>query len=178
MLLSIILTAFIGLNAAAPASSRLHHKTTQYSTVKVHGQAVPPPPPTEPEACLDGTRPNEVYIISDHLGLCGPDALEPCTSHADRVDRLCGDTCVNAVDSTTGLPADMYGLSHPMEDGGFFILYNGTHCEQDTMYLRYAAQRVGTGPVRYVQATDIRPMEVSPFGSFRYYPVRDQAPST
>lgn len=145
----------------------------QQLTVTLHAETHVSPLYTEPEICHDGTRSNDVYIISNRLGACGTSTLKPCTTRADKVERLCGDTCVTTINATTGDSANMYGLSHPRQDGGFFMLYNGTNCEQDQLYLRYPAQRVGTGPVRYVQTTHIKPMEVSPFRSFRYSPTRN-----
>lgn len=173
MLVSKIIHFFIGLAVAAP--SWLDHDQPQYLTVTVQAQPQGPEPSIRPESCADGTRPNEVYIIGNPTGACGTNALKPCTTLEDGVGNLCNDTCVKPVNTTTGQPANMYGLFHPRPDGGFFILYNGTNCERDTMYLQYPAQSVGAGPVRYVQATNILPMEVSPFRSFRYYPSRDQA---
>lgn len=166
----LISSLFIGFAAASPV---LSWSQIPPMTVMVHAQAQILPPSTKPKLCLDGTRSDEVYMISNLLGVCGTNSLAPCTRYADKVNDLCDDTCINAVDATTGKPANIYGLSHPRQDGGFFTLYNGTNCEPGTMYLKYRAQMVGTGPVRYVQTTHIKPMEVSPFMSFRYSHTRD-----
>lgn len=163
---------FVGFATAAPTLGRFYQTQTQDRTVTVHAETSVPPPSTIPPFCDNGLLSDEVYIISNPSGRCGKHSLEPCTECADKVEGLCGDTCVHAVNSTTGDPARMYGLSHPHKNGGLFTLYNGTSCQSDTMYLRYPAQRVGTGPVRYVQTTHLKPMEVSPFMSFRYLHTR------
>lgn len=174
MLFSSLVAILIGLTTAASGSSSHHHDTqTQQLTVTLYAPFDVPPSSFEPTICPDGNRSNDVYIISNRLGSCGSSNTKPCTTRADKVERLCSDTCIRAVNETTGKSAHMYGLSHPRPDGGFFILYNGTNCEEDKVYLRYPAERIGTGPVRYVQTTHIRSMEVSPFTSFRYLPSRD-----
>jgi hypothetical protein len=149
MLLPSLVAILIGLTAAAPGS-RLFYHDTQIAplTVTLHAQTHISPPSTKRETCHDGTRSNDVYIINNRLGACGVNTLKPCTTRADKVERLCGDICVTTVNATNGESANIYGLSHPRPDGGFFILYNGTDCEEDKLYLRYPAQRVGTGPVR------------------------------
>lgn len=126
-----------------------------------------------PSFCDNGLLPDEVYLISNPSGVCGANSLGPCTERATKVEGLCGDACVHAINSTTGDHARMYGLSHPRDNGGFFTLYNGTRCESGTVYLRYTAQRVGTGPVRYVQTSNPGRMDVSPFMSFRYTDARE-----
>lgn len=174
MRLGILVASLIGLSTAAPGSRLFHHSTqTHQMTVILLAQSDAPPASIEPDICPDGTRSNDVYIISNRRGACGTNNIRSCTTRADKVERLCGDTCVRTVNATTGKAAEIYGLSHPRPDGGFFILYNGTNCEKDKVYLRYSAQRIGTGPVRYVQTTHIKPMEVSPFWSFRYSPTRN-----
>lgn len=168
MLLFQLPTFFISVVAAAPTLGRFYQTPTKDLTVTIHPETPPPPPAEHPPVCASGWLSSEVYIISNPSGKCGAKNMQPCTEWADKAEGLCSGTCVHAVNSTTGEPASMYGLSHPRINGGFFILYNGTRCEPDTMYFKYTAQRVGTGPVRYVQSIHADHMEVSSFMSFRY----------
>ncbi|KAI3397053.1 hypothetical protein diail_11289 [Diaporthe ilicicola] len=158
----------VGFTTAVPTLNRVYQSQTQDLTITSHPETPVPPPSISSSFCDNGLLSDEVYIITNPSGVCGTDALEPCTQSALKVEGLCSDTCVHGVDSTSSDPARMYGLSHPRPNGGFFVLYNGTRCESDTIYLRYPAQRVGTGPVRYVQTMQRGRMEVSPFMSFRY----------
>lgn len=168
MLLFPLFTMFLSVAAALPSLGRFYETDTRDIMVTLHPELPAPPPSEHPPVCTSGWLSDEVYIISNPSGKCGPKNLEPCTESADKVGGLCSGTRVRAVNATTGDSAKMYGLSHPRINGGFFILYNGTHCESDTMYLQYRVQRVGTGPVRYVQSVHEGSMDVSPFLSFKY----------
>lgn len=169
MLLFPLFTVFVSVAAAVPTIGRYDQTNAQdIITVALHPELPAPPPSEHPPICASGWLSDEVYIISNPSGKCGPNNLAPCTESADKVEGLCGGTCVQAVNSTNGGPAEMYGLSHPRINGGFFILFNGTRCQSDTMYFKYRAQRVGTGPVRYVQEVHEEYMNVSPFRSFKY----------
>lgn len=158
--------------AAAATVGRFYQTDAKDLTVTLHPELPAVPPSENPPVCANGWLSDEVYIISNPSDKCGSNNLGPCTEEADKVEGLCNGTCVRAVNANTGDPAKMYGLSHPHIDGGFFILYNGTNCESDTMYFKYTAQRVGTGPVRFVQEVREKHMEVSPFMSFQYMHAR------
>lgn len=172
MLLRPLSTMLVSLAAVAPTLGRFYQTDAKDLEVTLHPELPAEPPSDNPPVCANGWLSDEVYIISNSSGKCGSNDLGPCTDWADKVEGLCSGTCVHAVNATTGDPANMYGLSHPRINGGFFILYNGTRCESDTMYFKYTAQRVGLGPVRYVQKIHEKHMEVSPFISFRYLNAR------
>lgn len=168
MLFFSLFTVFVSVAAALPTLGRFYQTNAEDITVTLHPELPAPPPSEHPPVCASGWLSDEVYIINNPSGKCGTKYLEPCTESADKVGGLCNGTCVRAVNATTGDPAEMYGLSHPRINGGFFTLFNGTRCESDTMYFQYRAQRVGTGPVRYVQTVHEDHMDVSPFMSFKY----------
>lgn len=134
----------------------------------LHPELPAQPPDEDRWTCKDSALADEAYIISNPYGRCGPNNLGQRTESATKVGRLCMNMCVCAVNATTGDPAKMYGLSHPRTNGGFFTLFNGTDCERDSMYLEYPAQRVGNGPVRFVQSAHATDKQVSPFMSFLY----------
>lgn len=172
MIFSPLLVSCVGLAAAAPTLNRFYEASTKDITVTIDDETRAAPPSENPPICDSGWISDEVYIISNPSGKCGATNWQPCMKWAKKVEGLCSATCVHAVNSTTGQPASMYGLSHPRINGGSFVLYNGTNCEADTMYFKYTAQEVGTGPVRYVQSVHEKHMEVSPFMSFRYLNAR------
>jgi hypothetical protein len=172
MLFAPLFIIYPSLATAAPALNRVYETHKEVLTVTIHDKTPAPPLSENPLICASGRVSDEVYIISNPSEKCGANNLELCTRWAEKVEGLCGGTCVHAVNSTTGEPVGMYGLSHPRANGGYFTLYNGTHCETDTMYFKYTAQRVGNGPVRYVQSIHEKHMEVSPFISFRYMTTR------